>query len=122
MLYDRSDPGPFKAIVTKRIEETNVQSIKPPMDIEVSRTLLRMGVNFSLLEKISRFKWEITFESRDRANNTINNEYVQKSSYNIEIPEYLLYRKVIIKGIPVDISKEEFLEELRASNNGLIYE
>lgn len=86
--------------------QTIAQVKKSPMDIEVSRSLLNMGINFSLLERISRFKWQITFESKDSANNAINNKYVQKSNYSIDIPKYMLYRKVVVKGIPANISKE----------------
>lgn len=88
----------------------------------ISKCREKTGVNFSLLERINRHKWQITFENKDGANNAIKNRYAQQSNYKIDIPEYMLYRKVIVKGIPVDISKGEFLDELRASNPGLVCE
>lgn len=83
------------------------ESSKLPMEIEVSRALLNMGINFSFLERISRGKWCITCPNKEAANNAISNKYVLESKYNVNIPWYMVYRKVVIKDIPGNFSNED---------------
>lgn len=120
--YIKTDTGPYKAIVSLKQSYMNSDTGKPPMDIEVSRALINMGVNFSLLERISRFKWMLTFNNKDAANNAVQNRYVLESKYNIQVPWYLVFRKIIIKGIPVDVSSEEIWKELTDSNPTIVFD
>lgn len=50
MKYIRSDVGPYKAIVAVKTNENIGNIVRPPMDVEVSRALINMGVSFTLLE------------------------------------------------------------------------
>lgn len=95
--YMRSDGRPYKVVVELKIIN-NGEPVKPPMDIEVSRTLVNMGVNFSLLERIGRRKWYVTFSSGEAANNAITNKYVLESKFRIYIQWFMVYRKVVISG------------------------
>lgn len=81
-----------------------------------------MGVNFFLLERISRYKWSLTFNSRDMANIAITNRYVQESKYDIHIPWYLIFHKVVVKCILVDVPVDEKWKELSESNPNLVFD
>lgn len=121
--YIKSDIGPYKAVVTFNNSKKDGPEIKPSLDVEVSRVLLKMGVNFSLLKRVSRFKWIVTFNNKDAANMALTNQYVMESNkYSISIPWYMIYRKVVIKGISIDVSEEEIWKELKESNPKLIFD
>lgn len=122
VTYIRTDEGPYKAIVSLKANKGKKPTDKPPMNVEVSRALLNMGVNFSLLERISRYKWTITFNDRSAANNAVNNKYMLDSKYSGEIPWYMVYRKVVIKEIPTDVPEVDILKELGESNPKLSFD
>ncbi|EZA55671.1 hypothetical protein X777_04180 [Ooceraea biroi] len=113
--YIKSDSGPFRTILTfQPTEEDGKRS--PPLDMEIARTLTRMGVVFNLVERIGRLKWIIFFKNCSDANNACNNLFVKESRYSIHIPWYFVYRKIVIKGVSTDVTSEECWEELSGSN------
>jgi len=111
-----TDAGPYKAIVTFKSKDQEASLPHPPLDVEVTRNLINMGVRFELLERMSRFKWVIICNKANDANNACSNDYVLKSNYSITIPWYFVSRKVIIKGVPADVSEEEIWQEISSSN------
>lgn len=119
LSYTKSDLGPYKAVVTLKTLDKDVSHAKP--DIEVLRSLFKLGVHFSVLERISRNKWYITFANISDANNAITNRLVRESKFSIEIPWFLIYRKVMIKGTSVDVSNDELWKELKDSNVNMIF-
>lgn len=64
----------------------------------------------------------ISFDNRSDANNAVYNKLFQDSRFSINIPLLFLYRKVIIKGIPTDVSNDELWEELESSNASLVFD
>jgi len=116
MDYIKTDVGPFKALVTYNEKGKDGSSPRPPMDVEVTKSLINMGVRFELLERISRYKWVITCINGNDANNACRNVYVHKSGFSITIPWYFVARKIVIKGVPSDIPEDEFWNELIDSN------
>lgn len=117
--YNKNDAGPFRAIVSLKVQD---KDRRPPLDMEVMKSLIKMGVNFSLLERTGRFKWSITFLNSSDANNAITNRFVQESNYLIEVPWYMVYRKVVIRGISTDVTNEEIWEKLKVSNTMLTFD
>lgn len=98
--YIKSDSGPYKVIVALKSTNTQGESTKPPSVVEVSSFLVKCGIRFSLLENISRYKWVAIFDNKNNANKTLDNKYILESKYSVMIPWYMLYRKMIIKGMP----------------------
>lgn len=84
--------------------------------------LTKCNIKFTTLERTGRNKWVITFDNRSAANEAIDNHLIKESKFSINIPWYLLYRKVIIKGIPEDYDIEEVTNELKTGNPNIIFE
>lgn len=122
LKYIKSDPGPYKVMISLKSTQSQGESMKPPPVVEISRFLVKCGVRFSLVENISRYKWIASFNNKNDANNTLDNKFIAESKYSVTIPWYMLFRKVIIRGVPTDVSEEELWTELRASNPGLIFD
>ncbi|XP_067215378.1 uncharacterized protein [Linepithema humile] len=119
--YTRKDKGPFRVLVSLKISDSK-NTPRPPLDIEVSRALFKMGLNFSTILKQSRYKWIISFSSYSLANDAVKNTYLIKSKYTASIPWYFTNRKVVIKGIPTDIPNDEIWTELKTSNPQLSFD
>lgn len=116
LCYIKSDTGPFKVIIAMKSPNSQENLPKSPSVMEISRFLVKCGVRFSLLKNISRYKWVATFDNKSDANNSLDNKYLLESRYTASIPWYFLYRRMIIRGVPVDVSEEELWSELKISN------
>lgn len=121
ITYIKSDNGPYRAVINMIIEDKN-NPPKPPMDMEISRTLIKMGIKFSVIDRTGRYRWAITFPDKSAANNALNNPYIRKSRFTISVPWYLVFRKIVVKGIPTDISDDELWEELKESNPTMVFD
>lgn len=119
--YIKSDSGPYKGIINMMVEDKN-NPPKPPMDMEISRKFIKMGIKFMVIDRTGRYRWEITFADKSAANNALNNPYIRKAGFTISIPWYLVYRKIVIKGIPTDITEGEIWEELKESNPNMVFD
>lgn len=118
--YKKSDSGPFRAILSlKQIHNEQGERMRPPINLEVCRDLYRMGIVSSKNERCSRYKWEISFPSREAANDALNNKYLKNSKYVIDISWYFVYRRVVLFGIPSDIPRQEINDEILRSNKKL---
>lgn len=113
--YCKQDKGPYKLLITMQ-KQNGDNPFSPPMLVEIARALTKMGINFTVINKISRSRLEITFSDWYTANETLNNQFIKQFQYKIELPWYWIFRKVVIKGIPLDLTPEEIWNELRASN------
>lgn len=122
LTYIKSDLGPYKAVISLKPTDNVDSVVKIPMDVEVSRSLIKCGVRFSLIERISRNKWYITFVNKMDANDAISNKFIPKSRFIINIPWFLVFRKVVIKGVPLDVTNEELWNELKESNANLTFD
>lgn len=121
LCYMKSDNGPFRAIINLNIEDKN-NPPKPPVDMDVSRILIKMGINFTVIDRTGKYRWMATFPDRTAANNALKNPIIKKSKFSISIPWFLVYRKVVIKGVPKDISEEELYEEMKESNPSMVFD
>lgn len=121
ITYIKSDSGPYRGIINMIVEDKN-NPPKPPMDMEISRKLIKMGIKFTVIDRTGRYRWVITFADKSAANNALNNPYIRKAGFTISIPWYLVFRKIVIKGIPTDISDAELWEELKESNPTLVFD
>lgn len=81
---------------------------------EISRLLLKMGVKFWLLERVSRFKW-LLFPDKGAANNALSNKFIEfiESKFKIEILWFKVFHKVVIKGVPTDATYKKIWSELK---------
>lgn len=64
----------------------------------------------------------ITCLDREAANNATTNKFILESKYSITIPWYIVYRKVVIRGIPGNFTNEDIWLELKDSNPSLIFD
>lgn len=116
--FTKKDKGPFKAVVSLR-KEYITPNTPPPKALVVSRDLTtKYNINFVSLERKGRYSWTVTFRDKVQANNALSNPLINSGEcpFNISIPWHTVYRKLVMKGIPTDISEKEILEEMRGSN------
>lgn len=111
-LYDSSSVGLF-SIFFKII--THAES-KAPSLLEVSRWLSKANIKFERLDKVTRYQWEATFNSRSEANKSITNKYLPELKLEAFIPRHKLYRKGVINGVPLDVPLEEFSDAILNEN------
>ncbi|EZA60807.1 hypothetical protein X777_13640 [Ooceraea biroi] len=118
ILYLKTDTGPFRAILSyRKIDKENPP--KPLSILEVGRNLYKMGIKYDYVEKCSRYRWQICFSNRSAANDAIKNKYLQQSQFDIFIQWFMVYRRIVIRDVPLDISIEEINDEVKRSNPGI---
>lgn len=110
--FKRGDKGPFIIHVRQTGEATQ----RPLMILEVGRLMTNINIKYDLIEPYSRKVWKLTFYERETANNALSNKYLEKKELSAFIPRETLSRKGVIHGIPIEISKEEFLQEINQQN------
>ncbi|KAL0107427.1 hypothetical protein PUN28_015765 [Cardiocondyla obscurior] len=110
--YNNKDEGPFAVLLTIDRESNN----NVPSPVEIGRFLFQCGIRFNEINKLSRFCWKVVFDSYHEANQFLENEFIKKSRYRLQIPDWMLSRCVVIRGIPTDITEKEILEEISFRN------
>lgn len=118
--YAKTDSGPFHAILF--FKKTELDKSPPPsllMIIEVTRNIIKMGIRFNHITKISRFKWMVHFDNKSSANEVLDNSFLAKSKFEMYIPLWMFSRAIVIKGIPKDITLNEIIEA--DSNNPTLH-
>lgn len=114
-LYESNSKGPYAVFI-----KTNMPTdSRTPSLLEISRWLTRANVKFDRLDKITRFQWEASFNSRVEANNTINNPYLLELKLEAFIPRHKLFRKGVINGVPFDVTTEELTDAVTYENVGV---
>lgn len=89
---------------------------KASSPIEFGRLLFKNGVNFKSLIRCGKYYWRIEFDSYQEANLAVDNEIKKKSVYNFSIPEWLITCSIVLRGIPLDISENELIQEISRLN------
>ncbi|XP_034936031.1 uncharacterized protein [Chelonus insularis] len=116
--YEKSDKSPFVVQLSKQRNNLEVND-KPILALEVARILFRAGIKYDQLAPISKRVWEVTFHSRDAANQMLRNKFLQEWGYNAFVPFWKVFRKGVIKDIPIDFEPELITTELNNGNPGL---
>lgn len=117
LYYKKSDTGQFNTLLSLKVDYSAEDRPRSPMNIQVGRDLFRMGICCLEIERAGRYKWILSFPSRDAANDACRNKYLESSKYNMEIPWYFVFRRIVLLGIPLDISAEEINSEFIRCNN-----
>lgn len=111
--YDKNDEGPFLAVLVQNREADP----NPPSPVELGRLMCLWGIKFSELIRVTKFSWRVKFSSYHDANNAVDNEYIKKKpGCKLFIPDWMVNRIIVLKGIPVDVAQEELVKEIAANN------
>ena len=115
LTFTKEDAGPF----VLHLRGNRENNTRPLMALEVCRMLEKSIVKYDLVTPLTRNTWEITFNTRDTANYALTSPYPKQHGLMIWLPWMKVFRKGIIRGIPLDCSVAEIKEELNKSNPGL---
>lgn len=105
LKYNRTDKGPFHVIVEK--QDLNLYKL--------SKELKLNRIDVELLDQINKRKAKLTFKIWHEANKLIDNELLKKNEYKCFIPEMYVHTVGVVRGLPIDITKEEIIENYQCS-------
>lgn len=100
---------------------TVVDKTKKPIPmLTVAKKLTSANVKFLSVTKYSRNTWIVTFPSKAAANASLSNKYITEAGFSAYIPGYKLSRKIVIRGIPNDMSMEEIKLAVEDENQSIL--
>ena len=114
IVYKAGDPSPFR-IMIEGIEDDIRAAQKPRINcIQIGKDLKDIGFKKSILDimNLNRNKAVIYTDNYKIANEIINNAML-KAKYKVTIPEYFLTISGVLSGIPINISEDEILENIK---------
>lgn len=114
ITFGKHDVGPFKVCLKAPKGDKEIQ--KPSRTVDASRRLLKSGISFTSIEKSGFNRWMITFANKSAANDAIKNSFLKQTHWDIFIPHAIVFRQIVIKEIPIDISEDDIMAEFKNSN------
>lgn len=115
-IYDKFCTGPYLLLIKFKMGVKTANRLSP---IDIARKLSKANVKFDTLENHNYNTWKIFFISRAEANQTINNRFLKELDLTAFIPRFKLFRKGVIKQIPLDIPNEEIKYALENDNQNV---
>lgn len=112
--YKKINKGPYIVFVRKLGDRSTTKAIST---IEAERLLSKANINYTVIEFHSWNTWKISFTSYQDTNAAVKNKFLPELGLIIYIPKYRIYRKGVIKYIPVDIPLEEIQTNLKMEND-----
>lgn len=116
-----SDIGPFQVTIAPRVG-MDPSAIKPLNRFDIGRLLNKSNIKFDEVRSNGRNRWIVNFVNRHEANKALNHPHWKEINFSAFITWHAVHKKVIIRGFPIDVPIEEVLEELKESNEGMIFE
>lgn len=116
--YDAFSRAPY--VLLAKIpsqEKSNRNSVSM---LEASKKFISANVKFERVEKYAFNTWKLTFKTKNLANYTISNRILQEMGIRVFIHKYKHSRKIVIKGIPLDMSLEEIKEAIEKENPRIV--
>lgn len=111
--YSSEDLGPFIVHITRdESSPSDGTSIRP---IKIGQILIKSGVQDILLDgikKVGRNRVSVEFRAASSANLFLKNEILLKNNLTGSIPTYNFSRMGLVRGIPADMSMDEFVESV----------
>lgn len=111
--YDRLSKDPFVVFARKLMDKNIGKAISI---LKVLRRLIKVNVKYNLIKSPLWNTWKLYFESYHDANMSLNNKYLKELSLTTFILRFIIYRKGVIKNIPLDISLEEIQKTVIEEN------
>jgi hypothetical protein len=87
------------------------------MILEVCKILDQTAIRYDLIVPVTRRIWEITFFFRSAANQALSNAFLSQKGFLVWILWMNIYRKGIIREIPLDCTPLEIKELHRTNPN-----
>jgi hypothetical protein len=82
----------------------------------VCKILDQAAIKYDLIAPVTRRIWEVNFFSRSAANQALSNAVLSQKGFLVWIPRTNIYRKGIVREIPLDYTPLEIKEELNRTN------
>lgn len=112
-LFDKYDKEPY-VIFTKKSGDR--KSTKLISALKVAWLLHKYNIKFASLENYTWNTWKVIFTSFHEANSSLHNNFVKETGLSLYIPRFKLFRKGVIKDIPLDITLKELKTSLINKN------
>ncbi|KAJ2951732.1 hypothetical protein O0L34_g13897 [Tuta absoluta] len=109
-FYKESDTGPFIVHVVKEGESD--QQVHPIMFGKLIFSLKIKNIKMGGIKKIGRNRLSIEFENPFGANEFLKNDTLGKSKYRCFIPSYNVTRLGVVKGLPIEFTEEDIIENI----------
>ena len=112
-LYEKWHMGPFHVYLVKLSE------LKEKYFSQLDISMLIRRCNVQGVEEVirsSRNAWEILFKSRDDANKLVHNQEIVNNNFKAFIPKRKVIQKGIIRGVPKNLSTDDFIVNLCEDN------
>jgi hypothetical protein len=117
LSFTELDKGPYSMFLKR--ENREQVSTRPLMTLKVCKILDQSMIKYDLIAQVTRQIWEITFFPRSAENQALSNAFMLQKRFLTWIPWMNIYRKGIIREIPLDYSALEIKEELNRTNPNL---
>lgn len=113
--YDSFSKQPFIVLIRSvSPDKTNMKQL--PM-IAIAKKLNSINIKFNQIEYYSYNTWKVSFNSFHTANEALINKYLEKVGLIAFVPRYKVFRRIIIKFIPLDIPLEELKQMIEEENS-----
>ncbi|XP_044013984.1 uncharacterized protein LOC122856370 [Aphidius gifuensis] len=110
--YSQHDKGPYIFFIKKK-ERTE----KPISILEICRLMKTLCLQYKAISnENNKWTWKVTFDSKYTANLLLTDQRVAEKGYRAFITQELLFRKIVIRDIPTDITKDELKKDLMIDN------
>lgn len=112
-LYLPSDAAPFVVHISKIISSPNDNvSLHPVIFGRFLKHNSFQNIVNGSLKKIGRNRLSLAFNNHSDANNFIQNSILPANKYKALIPTFNITRMGIVRGIPIDLSPEQIIENV----------
>lgn len=89
------------------------------MLLEVCRVLTNSGNKYDKIEKLTKWIWIVTCETRSAANQIISSTMLKEKGFRAFIPKKRLFKKRIIRKILWDFPPEDIKNTINEENQGI---
>lgn len=118
--YMTSDSGPFVVHVQKIEQSPTAGTTLHPVTFGrflFGRAREFQGIVDGSIKNIGRNKISLAFHSANSANSFIESSSLTNNGYRAFVPTYNVTRLGLVRGIPIDMSPEDIIKEVRVPQN-----
>lgn len=114
--YELNDIGPYIVIIKKKERSTRPNSV-----LHICNMMRKLNYNYKSVFNENKWTTKIILETRQIANYLLNDQRVStKYGYRAFLTQELLFRKIVVRDIPTDITTDELKTELYIDQGKII--
>ena len=102
--YDNNISGPFIVQITAKDESQNLGNLHPQ---QLGKKIAPLATQLQKINKLGKDKIQLTFNNHIYANEFIDKAKNKLTEWYTYIPDYKMYRRMVVYDIPKEMSVEE---------------